>query len=185
MKSHKRYISYKKITWISALRLHTLFSTFPMLNQGTFMWYSISVQSAPISSNRLRNYLCFSPLALIAFTPHTTGSTACLRFKELQRLSWCMMQWKYSTLCSGKSLILSFINFTMPECLPVSEGAHSVVILASLSKLKPDLIKLSMTLLYKSFPVQVPLRDSIDNNSSVMSKFSSIPLIKISNCAVS
>ena len=49
-------------------------------------------------------------------------------------------------------------NFTRPECLPVSEGAPSVVILASLSRFNPDLIRLLMTLLYKSFPVTVSLR---------------------------
>ena len=43
----------------------------------------------------------------------------------------CIVQWK-------TSLILSFINFTRPECLPVSEGAPSVVILASLSRRGDD-----------------------------------------------
>ena len=76
----------------------------------------------------------------------------------------CIVQWK-------TSLILSFINFTRPECLPVSEGVPSVVILISLSRLNPDLIRLLMTLLYKSFPVTVSLGDYIDNNSSVFSKF--------------
>ena len=57
--------------------------------------------------------------------------------------------------------------------------------LTSLSSLNCDFSKECITLSNISFPTVVPLRLSMDSNSSVMQKCSSIPLIKISNCAVS
>ena len=57
--------------------------------------------------------------------------------------------------------------------------------LTSLSRHNCDFSKDCITLSNLSVPVVVLLRLSMDNNSSVMQKCLSIPLIKISNCAVS
>ena len=57
--------------------------------------------------------------------------------------------------------------------------------LANLCKGNPDLSKQFSTLSNKSRPVVVSFKCSSDNNSSVISKFSSNPLINTGSCAVS
>ena len=79
-------------------------------------------------------------------------------------------------------IISSFIS---PTFFPVNAGAPSVVMLANLCKGSPDLSKQFSTLSNKSWPVVVSFKCSSDSNSSVISKFSSIPLINTSSCAVS
>ena len=71
-----------------------------------------------------------------------------------------------------------------PDCFPFNKGAPSVVMLTSLSRHSCDFSRECITPSNISCPVAVPLRLSMDSNS-VMQKCSSIPLIKISNCAVS
>ena len=68
---------------------------------------------------------------------------------------------------------------------PVNAGAQSVVMLANLCKGNPDLSKQFSTLSNKSWPAVVSFKCSSDINSSVISKFSSNPLINTSSCAVS
>ena len=160
--------------WVSTSRPHTLRGYFPMLSQRKCIWCSASAKSASISSKKVRNCLCFNPLNPIKFSVFTTGSY--FLKMTLQRLS-SMMKLNNNTLVSGKSLILSFNNVTRFKCLPVSEGAPSIVILARLYRVKQEVIRMLMILLYKTFPVVVSLRDSMDDNSSVISKCSSIHLI--------
>ena len=57
--------------------------------------------------------------------------------------------------------------------------------LAKLCKGNPDLSKQFSTLSNKSWPVVVSFKCSSDSHSSVISKFSSNPLINTSSCAVS
>ena len=112
-KSQEMSFILKNMT-ISALRCHTLFSTFPM-PQRTFVWYSTSVKSASMSSRKLGNCLCFSPQALIEFTARTPGSITCLSVWVLKKTYrgfldvWCSEK---TTHCAVENLLLFYHSST-------------------------------------------------------------------------
>ena len=120
-------------------------------------------------------------------TIFTTGSTTCFMSSTfLHNTSWCIMQCRnINSLVQLTSATWSLSLFSRPTFFPVNDGQPFVVTLTIFCHGNSIVRNAFSTHSKISSPVVVSFIDSIDSNSSVISKFSEMPRTKMSSCTES
>ena len=116
----------------------------------------------------------------------TIFTTGFMSSTLLHSTSWYIMQCRnINSLVQSTSATRSPSLFSRPTFFPVKDGEPSVVTLTIFCHGNCIVCKAFSTHSKISSPVVMSFIDSIDSNSSVISKFSEMPRTKMSNCAVS